>query len=167
MKQIIRILAGRLPRFSGFLILSSATLLSQPSASNQVVTLEVLELNKIFLSKDFLSLDPVAVLESFAERSAVSGRARLVWTSNGGARKISIASKLASPSCLVRVDLTAVQGSTAAKNRLELDDASTQDFIHGLSKSAGSCEVVFLVVTNDPEWVRPHIHAVVYTVTSS
>lgn len=167
MKQIIKTMAVRLSRLTGLLILSSAALLSQPSISNQIVTLEVLELNNIFLSKDLLALEPVAVLENSAERSVISGKARLVWMSNGGARKISIASKQASPTCLVRVNLSAVQGSTSAANTLELRDAATHDFIRGLSKSAGSCEVAFLVVADDPERAQPHFHAIVYTVTSS
>lgn len=167
MKQIMHIPAVRLSRLAQLLILTSSALFSQPSVSNQIVTLEVLELNKIFLSKDLLALEPVAVLERSAERSVISGKAQIVWTSNGGVRKISITSRQASSSCIVRVSMGAVYGSTAVADKLELHDASTRDLIQGLSKCAGSCEVRFMVVTDDLEPVRPHVHAIVYTVTSS
>lgn len=164
MKKIIHILASRLSSLS---ILTSVTLFSQPSASNQVVTLEVLELNKIHISRDLLALEPVAVLEASAERLVVSGESSLVWMSNGGSRKISISSKQASPSCVVRVNVSAVRGSISAAPKLELRDVSTYDFVRELSRSAGSCEMRFVVVTDDPERVRPHFHAILYTVTSS
>ena len=167
MKQIISILARHTASFIILSILNSATLLSQYSASNQVVTLEVLELNKVIVSKQLLALESPLYYQSSSEGPVVSAQTRLVWTSNGEWRKISVASKQASRSCIVHISLQEMNGDTNARHQLELTDASTHDFIQGLSKSAGSCGVRFSVIMRDPDGEPAHFHSVVYTVTSS
>lgn len=166
MKHIAQKLAGRLSRLTGLLILTSTTLVSQPSVSNQVITLEVLELNKVFLSKDLLPLEPVAVPWNRPDRMVISGQTRLVWTSNGDTRKISVSSKQASESCVVRIELSEARGFAPVGGQLELIDSTTYDFIRGISKSAGSCGLRFHVLTNDPQGAQPHAHVIVYTVTT-
>ncbi len=167
MKPIMRILASRLLRFSVLSILSSTSLFSQPSISNQIITLEVLELNKIFVTKDRLALEPVAVAWTGLEGVVVSGQTRLIWTSNGDTRKISIASKQASESCVVRIELNSASGFVPVGKWLELADSTTHDFIRGIERSAGRCDLRFLVFTNDPRGAQNHPHAIVYTVTTS
>jgi len=168
MKQIISILAGRLRLFFVLTIFSSVSLLSQYSVSNQVVTIEVLELNTVKVAHELLALKSPGYgdrKQSAAE--VVTAQTRLVWTSNGDRRKISIASKQASKSCIVRIDLLEMNGRIGPKHELELRDSSTRDFIRGLSKSAGSCGIRFSVYMSDPEGYPAHLHSIVYTVTSS
>ena len=167
MKQTLSILARQLTNFFIVTIISTATLLSQHSVSNQVVTLEVLELNKVVVSNELLALESPGYNDFRPEASVVTAQTRLVWTSNGDRRKISVASKHASTSCVVHVTLQEVNGRIGPKHELELRDSSTHDFIRGLSKSAGSCGIRFSVYTSDPEGGQVHVHSIVYTVTST
>jgi len=168
MKKILSILARQLTSFITLTILSSASLVSQHSVSNQVVTLGVLELNKVMVSNELLALESPGYSDTRQpEPSVVTAQTRLVWTSNGEQRKISVASKQASRSCIVRVNLQEMNGHIGPKHELELKDASTHDFIRGLSKSAGSCGIGFSVHMSDPEGAQAHVHSIAYTVTSS
>lgn len=167
MKQIISIPARHLTSFIILSILSSAALFSQYSVSNQVVTLEVLELNKVIVSNQLLALGSSLYYQDSVEGSVVSAQTRLVWTSNGERRKISVASKQASRSCVVHITLQEINGHTGVRRQLELTDTSTHDFVDGLSKSAGSCGVRFSVFMRDPEGEPAHFHSIIYTVTSS
>ena len=167
MKQINSILARQLRSFLILTIFSSASLVSQRSVSNQVVTLEVLELNKVTVSNELLALESPGYGDTMPEASVVTAQTRLVWTSNGDFRKISVASKQASSSCIVRVNLQEMNGHIGPKRELELKDASTHDFIRRLSRSAGSCGIRFSVYMSDPRGTQAHVHSMIYTVTSS
>ncbi len=167
MKPSTFILARVISSFAIVTIFGSASLVSQPSASSQVVTLEVVELNKVMVSTELLMLESSGSDMTGAEDSVVTGQTRLVWTSNGGWRKVSVTSRQATRSCIVRVNLQDVNGHVGSNHELELSDASTYDLIRGLSKSAGSCGIKFSVQWSDPGVAEKRVLSIAFTVTSS
>ncbi len=168
MKQIIHILAKRI---TGIMILLASAyapaLVAQPSLTKQVLTIQVVELNKVGVGKSLvpLVLDPRE--ESLRRGSVATASTRLVWTSNGGFRKISVESRNASQSCVVRIKLDNIKGDPDASSKeVELQDKSTRDLLRGISKSAGGCNIRFSIFRAEQESIESHYHTIVYTIAS-
>ena len=166
MKQIKNILAGYLKSIIPLHFALVGVILSQPSVSNQIVTLEVLALNKIVVHDPLLRLEPETSERTYIG-SIGAAETRLIWTSNGDWRKISVSSKHASRRCIVNIDLEDIDSDGSESHQVRLTDRSTKDVLSGISRSAGSCRVRLVVHTTDGEGGQPHVHTIVYTVTGS
>lgn len=147
------------------LVSLSYSLQAQSPVVNQMLTLQVLEFNKVAIASSAWVegvLRENAVHPNGHEMEAI---ARLVWTSNGEEQKITIACVHVLPG----IHLTARVGTSSGNREvvhtfIELTDASTYDLLRGLSRTAGGCEVRYSLRT-DPAFGR-HQQRVVYTVTS-
>jgi len=170
MKQIIHILAERFTPILILLAFCSAPGFAQLSMSRQILTIQVVEFNKVGVGKSLVPLDPLVPgpgEEFLRQGSVATASARLVWTSNGGFRKISVESRNASQSCVVRIKLDNIKGNPAASaGEVELQDRSTHDLLRGISKSAGSCNIRFGIFRAEEESVEGHYHSIVYTIAS-
>ena len=131
---------------------------SQHSVTNQIVTLQVVELNALSVTSRLVSF-----VSSMMGSEAPSASTRLVWTSNGEDRKITVACRAAHKEQPLRI---AVKSSDyqVAGNDLELTDSTTLDLVNGLSKSAGGCVIQFSMGAPD-ESRGKGFHALIYTIT--
>lgn len=138
---------------------------AQPSAANQVITLQVLEFSKLAV---FSATTVVAFLDdqSYATRSPETDRrARLAWTSNGEEQKITVACLHTISGVHLRVLVREWRGSREAEqSSIELSDALTHDLFRGLSRSAGGCELQYSLRAFQLPDRRDQV--VIYTVTS-
>ena len=147
----------------------SATLFAQRASITQVLRLQVLELNTIDISGGPVSLkitefNPVTESPS----PALSGATKLVWTSNGESRKITVESDRSGARFDLRLsaqDITAGSGTSA--NEVVFADNSTHDLIVGVSRSAGSCTLQFTGAASLDKGVGSETHTITYTITGS
>lgn len=133
--------------------------------TKQVLTIQVAEFNKVGVGSAIVPLVPAPLPESPRPGLLTTAATRLIWTSNGGFRKISVESRSASTSCIVRINLENVKGEPAGRVQgIELQDKSTLDLLHGLSKSAGSATVRYSIFRPEGEGSEAHYHSIVYTI---
>ena len=135
---------------------------SQPSVTNQIVTLQVAELNALSVTNHLLTVSGAVNPEIRYQANAAT---RLVWTSNGENRKISVKKKTSGGS--LTITLEDLNGDHQfPRDGKELKDGSTFDLMSNLSRAAGSCMVRFEAVSFDAKNGR-EMQVVVYTITSS
>ena len=135
---------------------------SQPSMTNQIVTLQVAELNALSVTNNLLTVPGEVKPEIEYQASAST---RLVWTSNGENRKISVKKKTVGGALTISVEDMGGGHELITEGRT-LRDGSTFDLVTNLSRAAGSCLVRFVAVSFDPKY-HDEIQTVVYTITSS
>ncbi|MGB2868906.1 MAG: hypothetical protein WBD36_10670 [Bacteroidota bacterium] len=166
MKTGVNRLAIRAAKAAFVLFLFNTSLLSQASQARQVLTLQVLELNKIDLSAGKrlrLTIDELS-----SQTAVLSTSTKLVWTSNGESRKITVATNSTQPRYLLRVEPENVSvGSGVAASGVSFSDNSTHDLIVGVSKSAGSCTLKFMGIADVAEGPGTESHLITYTITGS
>ncbi len=140
---------------------------SQQATSTQVVTLRVMELNKIDLVGGPLTLQINSVNDNTVQPNpATDASTKLFWTSNGDARKIAVGSNVASPRFILRIE-AAKSGSGAgiAEPEVTLSDNAPHDLILGVQRSAGSCKLTFTAVAEVEQGIGSESHLITYTIT--
>ena len=86
-------------------IFMSQRALSQTSSTRQLVTLQVMELNKLDLEGGPLTLQIGSVNDGAVEPNPeTDANTKLCWTSNGDTRKIAVGSNIASPKFILKIE---------------------------------------------------------------
>lgn len=144
---------------------STEFLPAQPSAANQVITLQVLEFNKISIVSPTMMIATIDK-ESYHSRGLeAEAAANLIWTSNGEEQKITVACLHMFPGTHLRIEVREWEGSREITgSSITLSDALTYDLLRGLSRSAGRCELKYTLHASEIIGRRDQV--VVYTVTS-
>ncbi|MBI4429916.1 MAG: hypothetical protein HY562_12455 [Ignavibacteriales bacterium] len=144
-------------------------LFGQTSSAKQVLTLQVLELNKIDLVGTNLTLTINSVEPGdWMPSPEVNTNTTLVWTSNCASKKISVASSNASSRFALKVstvDLSPGAGLTTSE--VSFSDDATRDLIVGVGKSAGKCQLRFTAVANEKQGTGADAYVITFTITSS
>ncbi len=140
---------------------------SQQAASTQVVTLRVMELNKIGLVGGPLTLQISSIDENATQpNAAIDAGTTLLWTSNGDSRKIAVGSDLVSPRFILKIEAKkSGSGPGVAQPEVTLSDNSPHDLILGVQKSAGSCNLRFTALATTEQGVGSESHLITYTIT--
>jgi hypothetical protein len=140
---------------------------SQQVTSTQVVTLRVMELNKIDLVGGPLTLQINSINDNAGEPNpAVDASTKLLWTSNGDARKIAVGSDIASPRFILKIEAEkSGSGAGIAQPEVTLSDNSPHDLILGVQRSAGSCSLRFKALASAEEGTGSESHLITYTIT--
>jgi len=148
------------------LTLSSAVAQEQANTS-QILTLQVIETNRIDISQKSLTLViNQASLESGSPVEAVNEDGVLVWITNGENKKVTVASNNPSPRFLVKMralDITGGSGTAAAD--AILNDNTTKDLISGISKSFGRSKVHMAASAKVGDGVGTETYTITYTIT--
>ena len=153
--------------FAMLLFCASGRSFAQGSSASQVVLLSVRELNKIGFAGDTAPLVPKAVPDPSTNEVVLSGSTKLVWTSNGDSKKITVAADHQTDRyvLLIKPEQNESQ-SPGTLQEVALSDNKPRDLIRGVSRSAGSCTLSFSATTeNEPSDVG--LHRVTYTITGS
>jgi hypothetical protein len=148
-------------------ILSAQAVYSQQATSTQVVTLRVVELNKIDLVGGALTLQISNIDENAGQPNpAIDASTKLLWTSNGDARKIAVGSDVVSPRFILKIEAKkSGSGNGFAQPEVTLSDNSPHDLILGVQRSAGSCNLRFTAVATAEQGVGSESHLITYTIT--
>lgn len=168
MKNILNI-ANKISKVLACLILAAASLQAQGSTTKQVLTLQVMELNKIDLVGGSLALvinnvDP----NDLYPLPSANTKTTLVWTSNGESKKITVARNGTSPKYSLRVVAENITSRTGlAASEVTFSDYSTHDLIVGVSKSSGRCVIRFTAVASVEQGTGLDMHVITFTITSS
>jgi hypothetical protein len=133
---------------------------SQRSATNQVITLQVAELNALSVSSQVVSLNFAPVGR---EHNAAT---KLIWTSNGEDRKITVARREVPAGRPIYIALKPFAQDAGFEKDIELSNSTTLDLLHGLSRSAGGCVIEFSIRSADDRMSTGAQQAVIYTITS-
>ncbi|GJQ20770.1 MAG: hypothetical protein HBSIN02_11250 [Bacteroidia bacterium] len=146
-----------MPRLCAILLwfLTIPAVHAQQSAIHQRLLLHVAELNALSVSPT------VPAVEMQSAREAIS---RLVWTSNGNEKKITVAQR-PPHTAGIRITLRDMDHRIAATQSVELTGPATIDLLYGLERSAGSCVVEFTVIS--PQVADSPPVQIIYTVTNS
>lgn len=145
------------------LFLTAGSLKAQ-GLTNQVLTLQVVELNKIDVVGAFIvnGVGP----ENFRPASPKNVKSVLVWTSNGDNKKIAV-SRCGPSSDSLRVITEEVSVTAgAASKETWVSGNTSRDLIVRLSKSAGSCTIRMLPTSRDGKETSTVINNVTFTITS-
>lgn len=141
----------------------------QRSVANQVLTLRVLELNKIDLSGSSLTLtiDKVGP-DQVTPVPAINTTTTLVWTTNGESKKITVARANPSTKFELRIIARGVNSrSGVAAPEVALSDNLTHDLIVGVSRSAGKCAIEYTANATPEQGIGRETHTIAFTITSS
>lgn len=140
---------------------------AQKSVASQVVTLRVMELSKVDLIGGPLNLQVNKINESaFQPEPATDARTKLLWTSNGENRKITVASNVTSSRFLLRIEAEGVtEGSGIPANGVTLANQDPHDLILSVRRSAGSCRLKFTAQANSEQGIGTESHLLTYTIT--
>jgi hypothetical protein len=134
---------------------------SQPSATSQTITLQVAELNALSVTNHLLTVSGEVKPEI---RYRASAATRLIWTSNGENRKITVKKK--SSGGVLSITVEDVDGDHLAPLEKELRDGTTFDLVSNVSRKAGGCTIRFAAVSFDANSDNG-MQNVIYTITSS
>jgi hypothetical protein len=148
-------------------ILFSQSVYSQQTTSTQVVTLRVMELNKIDLVGGPLTLQINSINDNAGQPNpAIDASTKLLWTSNGDARKIAVGSDMTSPRFILKIKAEkSGSGAGIAQPEVTLSDNSPHDLILGVQRSAGSCNLRFKALASVEEGTGSESHLITYTIT--
>jgi hypothetical protein len=140
---------------------------AQKSVATQVVTLRVMELSKVDLVGGPLKLQVSKIDEkAFQPEPATDASTKLLWTSNGENRKITVASNATSSRFLLRIEADGVsEGSGIPANGVTLADQDPHDLILSVRRSAGSCRLKFTAQANAEQGIGTESHLLTYTIT--
>lgn len=169
MKQTIQNIANHILIVLACVLVVLPAMYAQGSSTKQVLTLQVLELNKIDLLGNSLTL----IIDNLESQSlekahAINASMTLFWTTNGEGKKITVASNTASPRFALKVVAQNVTpGIGLAAPEVKFSDNGTRDFIVGLGRSAGKCVIRFAASARPEEGVGADTHVVTFTITGS
>lgn len=147
----------------------SATVRAQGVSARQTVTLEVLEMNKIDVNLNALTLIiQEANVQAGVPIPATNSDAALFWMTNGENKKITVASNNAAPRfSLSLLALDVQQSAGVPLPEIALNDAQTKDFIMGVSRTVGRCQIRYTASTLVGAGVGRETYVITYTITSS
>lgn len=155
-----------------FLMTLLVSLIAQPAycqqtSSTQVVTLRVMELNKVDLVGGPLTLEISSVNDNTTQPSpSVDASTKLLWTSNGDARKIVVGSNIASPRFILKIEAQkSGSGPGIAEPELTLSDNEPHDLILGVERSAGSCQLRFTAIADAEQGIGTEARLITFTIT--
>jgi hypothetical protein len=140
---------------------------AQQATATQVLTLQVVEANKIDISLKAVTLViDQASIESGSPVEAVNEDGVLVWVTNGDSKKITVVSNNPSPRFQVKLQAVNVAGSAGvAAPEAVLSDNTTKDLISGISRSSGRCKIRMTASAKVANGVGTETYAITYTVT--
>jgi hypothetical protein len=149
--------------------LFSARLFGQQASTEQVLTLQVLEINKIGINNNAVTLIiDQASLENGMPVPAVNEEGVLVWITNGENKKITVASNNPSPRFLVKLVALDVPSSAGVGSpEVILTDNATKDFVIGVSKTTGRCKIKFTAAAKISDGIGSETYIITYTITGS
>jgi len=160
-------IATRVRAIVGLALLTAASSFSQTASTNQTLTLQVFETNRIDISERALTMViNQASLETGAPVEAVNEDGNLIWITNGENKKITVASNNASPRFLVKVSALDITGSTGtAAPEVTLNDNTIKDLVVGVTRSWGKCKIRFVASAKISDGIGTETHAITYTIT--
>jgi hypothetical protein len=142
---------------------------AQGTSARQVVTLEVLELNRIDINMTSLTL---IIQDANAQAGttvpAANSDGVLFWMTNGDNKKITVASNNATPRFelkLLAADVTPQAGVPVPE--IIFDDTQTRDFITGVTKTSGRCQIRYTASAPVQAGVGREMYVITYTITGS
>ena len=148
-------------------VVATQSAFAQQATSTQVVTLRVMELNKIDLVGGPLTLQVNSINENAGQPNpAIDASTKLLWTSNGDARKIAVGSNITSPRFVLKIEAekTGV-GTGIAQPEVTLSNNAQHDLILGVQRSAGSCKLKFSAVADVAQGIGAESYLITYTIT--
>lgn len=142
---------------------------AQGVSARQTVTLEVLELNKIDVNLTSLTLIiQEADVQAGVTVPVTNTDGALIWMTNGENKKITVASSNAAPRFnLALAAVNVPQSAGTPVPELALNDAQTKDFIVGVSKTVGRCQIRLTASTQIGAGVGRETYVITYTITGS
>jgi len=150
-------------------LLIAAQLEAQESSTEQTLTLQVLEINKIGISKNAITMViDQASLETGLPTPAVNEDGMLVWITNGDNKKITVASNNPMPRFVVKMvalDIPSEAGTPAPE--VVLSDNTTKDLVVGISKASGKCKIKLTASAQISDGIGTETHIITYTITGS
>jgi hypothetical protein len=149
------------------LLTLSSAVAQQEANTSQILTLQVIETNRIDISQKSLTLViNQASLESGSPVEAVNEDGVLVWITNGENKKVTVASNNPSPRFLVKMRALDISGGsgTAASDAI-LNDNTTKDLISGISKSFGRCKIHMAASAKVSDGIGTETYTIAYTIT--
>ena len=150
-------------------LLTAGSALSQESSTNQTLTLQVFETNRIDISQRAVTMVINQVsLETGSPVEAVNEEGNLTWITNGENKKITVASNNAAPRFLVKVHALDITGSTGvAAPEITMNDNTTRDLVMGVTRSWGKCKIRFVASAKVSDGIGTDTHVITYTITGS
>ncbi len=145
------------------------TSFGQKSAARQILTLQVMELNKLDLVGGPLTLQIVGLNEDAVQPSPVTdANTKLYWTSNGDTRKIAVASNITSPKFVLKIEAEKTgTGAWTPEPEVTLSDNAPHDLVVGVERSSGSCTLKVTALANVEAGTGSEQHLITYTITGS
>lgn len=149
------------------LAMSPASAVAQGVSTRQIVTLEVLELNKIDVNLNALTMIiQEADVQAGVPLPVSNSDGALFWMTNGENKKITVASNIAAPRFTLRLQATDVlQDAGVSLPEIALNDAQTKDFIVGVSRTIGRCHIRYTASTLVAAGVGRETYVITYTIT--
>lgn len=155
--------------FALFGVMSPGTAEAQGISAQQTVTLEVLELNKIGINRTALTLIiQEADVQAGVPLPVTNSDGALFWMTNGENKKITVASSNAAPRfnlTLMAVDVE--QSAGLSLPEIPLNDAQTKDFIIGITRAVGRCQIRYTASTQVSAGTGRETYVITYTITGS
>jgi hypothetical protein len=169
MYRFDRHIVSRVSALVAFVWLAAASAFGQEATTNQTLTLQVFETNRIDVTQRALNLViNQASLETGTIVEAVNQDGNLVWLTNGDNKKITVASNNASPRFLVKMDALDITGSTGtAAPEVTLSDNTIKDLILGVTRSWGKCKIRFIASAKVADGIGTESYEITYTITGS
>ncbi len=142
---------------------------AQGISAQQTVTLEVLELNKIGINRNTLTLTiQEADVQAGVPLPVTNSDGALFWMTNGENKKITVASSNAAPRfnlTLMAVDVE--QSAGLSLPEIPLTDAQTKDFIIGVTRAVGRCQIRYTASAQVSAGAGRETYVITYTITGS
>ena len=166
--NILKLLPAAL-LFTLFGVIPPGTAKAQGISAQQTVTLEVLELNKIGINRNALTLIiQEADVQAGVPLPVTNSDGALFWMTNGENKKITVASSNAAPRfnlTLMAVDVE--QSAGLSLPAIPLNDAQTKDFIIGVTRAVGRCQIRYTASTQVSAGTGRETYVITYTITGS
>jgi hypothetical protein len=145
------------------------TALGQKSITRQIVTLQVMELNKLDLVGGPLKLEIGSINDGAVQPNpATDASTTLCWTSNGNTRKIAVGSNITSPKFILKIEAEDNRnGPWTMEPEITLSDNAPHDLVVGMERSSGSCTLKFTALASVEAGVGSEQHLITYTITGS
>ncbi|HEY6951753.1 MAG TPA: hypothetical protein VI758_05065 [Bacteroidota bacterium] len=139
---------------------------AQMSSATQILTLSVKELNAIDLVGGEIDLQINRVSETTNQPlPAENAGSRLLWTSNGENRKITVATNNTAARFSLRIIAKNVSTSGSSATEVILNGDAPKDLIRSVSRSSGSCTIKYIAAADVSEGTGTEHHLVTYTIT--
>lgn len=141
------------------LLVGGTTSAAGQGSSRQVLTLQVVELNKLYLPS--LWIQPFQHSDSIAPHQF-----HLDWICNGEEKKITVAKKTPGGSLLLRANVLSASGDVVESSVEIRVSNSPVDLLIGLSRSAGRCIIQYRFQEKEAA-TADFADAILYTITGS